>query len=698
MPVAALALLAFALAAALCPSAAFARSDASAAAGVSLKAAGSLAQQAVPDQEVRNGWVYVSVSHDGKYAVSDGEIPGQTMWRVPIDLADVGAEVDLEELGLEQFRYDADADGVYDTTLLQVMLYLNAHYAADPTLQVTGGPHSAFIHGLFGYDFNLNYYVNGQFPMDESLGSNTGASADAIVVSDGDFIDIAHYSDPNFYHDELSGYRYFYGASGQIVHSYVAAPGTDFTAKVGRVAADLDAASTFTVAEPGCTVYRTDKVDAVLPVQIGTTQADGTIQARFDEPGVYYLYVNGSQGKSTTALVSTPAFVRVYVTDASGVQQLIDALARARRDLGTTVLSSAGADGVAPSKSWVDAATAVTFKSAIAQAQATLDGPPAADADVASALGSLAAAQDVFDAAKQGGAAPDSDAYRAAVEAAGAEVLATRSSADGRDVPPSVSWSSPQARSDAMAAVYAANALLDQSSGQLASTVSVREADAALARLEDALVAFRAALKPGVVPDVTVLSRVVSEAAAAKAGIQVSAKSGSDVPKTAKWTTSAAFSALDSALSAAAKVQDKVAAGTATTIEVDDQAVAVAQARDAFLKTVKAGTKADAKPGEQAGDQPATPLKLSKPVLTAKTKSAKKNKVTIAWKKVANAGGYQLKVGAKTYTVKKATTLKKTVTVKKKAKVKVRVRAFKKVGKKTVYGPWSTTKTVRVKR
>ena len=42
--------------------------------------------------------------------------------------------------------------------------------------------------------------------------------------------------------------------------------------------------------------------------------------------------------------------------------------------------------------------------------------------------------------------------------------------------------------------------------------------------------------------------------------------------------------------------------------------------------------------------------------------------------------------------------LKKTAKAKKGKKVKVRVRAYKKQGATTVYGPWSAAKTVKVKK
>ncbi len=89
-----------------------------------------------------------------------------------------------------------------------------------------------------------------------------------------------------------------------------------------------------------------------------------------------------------------------------------------------------------------------------------------------------------------------------------------------------------------------------------------------------------------------------------------------------------------------------------------------------------------------------------------KVASKKKKTLTIQWKKVSGASGYQVKAG----TDKKASKGKKTVTVKKAAVVKTtikklksgkryyaRVRAYKTVKGKKYYGSWSAAKSAKVK-
>ena len=91
-------------------------------------------------------------------------------------------------------------------------------------------------------------------------------------------------------------------------------------------------------------------------------------------------------------------------------------------------------------------------------------------------------------------------------------------------------------------------------------------------------------------------------------------------------------------------------------------------------------------------------VELAQPVLTSATKSTAKGKVTAAWKKVAGANGYKLKIGATTYTVKSGSTLKKTVTATAGKTVKVSVRAYAKAIGKTYYSPWSSVKSIKVRQ
>ena len=86
-----------------------------------------------------------------------------------------------------------------------------------------------------------------------------------------------------------------------------------------------------------------------------------------------------------------------------------------------------------------------------------------------------------------------------------------------------------------------------------------------------------------------------------------------------------------------------------------------------------------------------------------KVKKSKTCKVTLSWKKVTGAKGYQLQYAMnKKFKKKKSVQTKKTkYTIKKLKKKKtyyIRVRAYKMNGKKKVYGKWSTVKKVKIKK
>ncbi len=91
-------------------------------------------------------------------------------------------------------------------------------------------------------------------------------------------------------------------------------------------------------------------------------------------------------------------------------------------------------------------------------------------------------------------------------------------------------------------------------------------------------------------------------------------------------------------------------------------------------------------------------------VFQKKPKSGKK-KVKLSWKKILKASGYQIFMSTRKKTgYKKIVTIKKAKIVtytKKKLKSKktyyFRIRAYRKVGKKTYYGPYSKVKKVKIK-
>lgn len=89
-----------------------------------------------------------------------------------------------------------------------------------------------------------------------------------------------------------------------------------------------------------------------------------------------------------------------------------------------------------------------------------------------------------------------------------------------------------------------------------------------------------------------------------------------------------------------------------------------------------------------------------------KGKALSSRKIQVRWKKVKNADGYQIQVAAnkkftkkvKNINIKKKTIVKKKVKVKKAKKYFVRIRSYKVIDGKKVYGVYSAAKRVRMKK
>ena len=74
--------------------------------------------------------VYMSISTDGKYVVSDGSNSGTTMANVPIPLSEV-AKIKLSDYGLSEYAYQVD--GTDQVTALMLYLYVLKEYYSGGT-------------------------------------------------------------------------------------------------------------------------------------------------------------------------------------------------------------------------------------------------------------------------------------------------------------------------------------------------------------------------------------------------------------------------------------------------------------------------------------------------------------------------------------------------------------------------------------
>ena len=147
--------------------------------------------------------VYISVSYDGQY-INDKN--GNAIAYIPVSF-DQLSSIDLDEYGLSEYKYDENGDGTYDITALHMVIYAHENlYGGDfSEVTFTGAPGSSYFQGgIFGFDENLNYFLNGEYPL---AGEGWGATSDQIVLEAGDFIDIGSFSSWDFYMDSGYGFQ-----------------------------------------------------------------------------------------------------------------------------------------------------------------------------------------------------------------------------------------------------------------------------------------------------------------------------------------------------------------------------------------------------------------------------------------------------------------------------------------------------------
>ena len=254
--------------------------------------------------------VYISVSFDGEY-INDKN--GNAIAYIPVSFENL-ASVDLDEYGLSDYKYDEDGDGSYETTALQLIIYAHEKIYGGSWSDVnfTGAAGSSYFQGgIFGFDENLNYYLNGQYPL---AGAGWGATSDQIVLEAGDFIDLASFSSWDFYQDSAYGFHFFADGNGEITHAYTAKAGASCDVKLIKGTKDYEYNSVFYDVPDYEVFYGTAYGDVAGSV---TTDGNGCASITFPTAGTYYLWVDGGYGNEySEAIVSAPGYAKVTVNAA----------------------------------------------------------------------------------------------------------------------------------------------------------------------------------------------------------------------------------------------------------------------------------------------------------------------------------------------------------------------------------------------
>ena len=253
--------------------------------------------------------VYISVSYDGQY-INDKN--GGYIAYVAVPMETVAA-INLDDYGLSDYWYDEDGDGNYETTALQLIIYAHENiYGGNwSDVDFTGSAGSSYFQGgIFGFDENLNYYLNGQYPL---AGTGWGATSDQIVLESGDFIDMASFSSWDFYQDSGYGFHFFADGNGDVAHNFTVEEGSSCDVKLIKGSKDENYNSVFTDVPNYCIHY-----GEVLYNEDGQvyTDADAGASITFPSAGTYYLWVDGGYGNEySDAIVSAPGYATVTVTE-----------------------------------------------------------------------------------------------------------------------------------------------------------------------------------------------------------------------------------------------------------------------------------------------------------------------------------------------------------------------------------------------
>ena len=280
--------------------------------------------------------IYLSISLDSGY-IDDKN--GEPIAYVPVPLSKI-EEIDLTQYGLDNMLYDADGDGDYETTALQLLIYAHEElYGGDwSDVNFDALPGSSYFRGgIFGFTENLVYFLNGDFPVDETQQSDymtVGATSDRIVLEAGDFLDVASFGCYNFLWDQAGGFHLFADENDSYTHDYTVNSGEALSVKLKHSFCDLMLGESWVKDANDYEIF----YGATFGEAEGSvvTDENGCAGITFPNAGTYYIWCEGGIGVDdgythTTCdhyletgepcIVSAPAFAKVTVAGATAPEE-----------------------------------------------------------------------------------------------------------------------------------------------------------------------------------------------------------------------------------------------------------------------------------------------------------------------------------------------------------------------------------------
>lgn len=244
--------------------------------------------------------VYFTLSENGTF-VTGNDAESTVLARVPVEIE----YFDLADYGLEEFyRYEtaSSEDGgeyigtevIEQPTLLHLYIRMLEKYylgyengemlqTGGDALTIEGSRTSMYMKKFWGHDENLMYFVDHSYPL---MTEGWGATADYILLEDGMEIDVAMFSDWNFYQ---------YGAFAAFSPSSLSVnTGEEFSLTMEGTSTMKDADPVPMVGETVVyaqaeDIYGGNSNDNWQVWEKSVTDDKGEITMSFSEPGTYYI-------------------------------------------------------------------------------------------------------------------------------------------------------------------------------------------------------------------------------------------------------------------------------------------------------------------------------------------------------------------------------------------------------------------------
>lgn len=219
-------------------------------------------------------------------------------------------------MGLPAEECGKGTSGILDYSTDQPVTNINGETAYESgfgALQLTGSSTSIYMKEFWGHDENLMYYRNHMFPL---MDTGWGSTCDYILLSDGDTIDVAMFTDWSFYNN--GGAFCCFDQD-----SYTVTAGKSLTVQAlkydTKSVSDGGTESFTPIDKLTLSVYNA-QLECVNGNVAIEDNGGGAYALTFEQPGTYYL-LGIDPNAGTEAARCAPAVARVTVQEAGAAPE-----------------------------------------------------------------------------------------------------------------------------------------------------------------------------------------------------------------------------------------------------------------------------------------------------------------------------------------------------------------------------------------